>query len=289
MSPVRNKNGFTLLELILAMAIVGMIVTAAMGGLRLGIQAQEAGESRLDARQRLRVIASQLAQKIKSTYPVMILPETGAEEAAGGVKKPAGVLAFEGGRDFIRFVTFGGVLTSTGPVRWPHEVSFYIGKHPRTGEQGLLMTERDLVNQAPFSRPSPLSPKARHHLLAEGVTYLEFRYYMIDKTAIAEQKTGPEDLSEPVVGEWVDSVVFHAPGAPKPATAVQPPRGLTAETPITLPRGIEIYVGLAETPGKDDREPQILRSFPLILSLKTGMKFAVPPPAEESDPNATIG
>ncbi len=289
MTPLKNKGGFTLLELILAMAIVGMIVAAAMGGLRLGIAAQEAGESRLDARQRLRVIASQLAQKIKSTYPVMIVPEENPESAAlAGVKKPAGVLAFEGGKDFIRFITFAGTLTGTGHRPWPHEVRFYIGKHPQTGQHGLLMMERDLENENPFSRPSPHSPKASHHLLAEGVSYLEFRYYRVDNKAIAEQKTGPDDLSEPVIGEWVDSIVFHAPGVAKPVATPQPGRAAPEDKPITLPRGIEVYVGLSESPGKDEKEPKILRSFPLILSLKTGMKFAVPlpPEVEESDANA---
>ena len=58
---IRNKNGFTLLELILALVIVGFIVALSMSGIRLGISAQEAGDVKVDTFQRLRVIGEQLS------------------------------------------------------------------------------------------------------------------------------------------------------------------------------------------------------------------------------------
>jgi len=278
MTPLRNKDGFTLLELILAMAIVGMIVASAMGGLRLGILAQEAGESKLDQRQRLRVITTQLAQKIKSAYPVFILPESSAVGTNSRiVKNTAGVLAFEGGKDFIRFITFAGTLSGTGESPWPHEVHFYVGRDPVTGRHGLVMMERDLESESPFSFIPAHSGSASYHLLAEHVKYLEFRYYMIDSKAIADQAESGSEFLEPVIGEWVDSVLFHAPDPDQQARGNRSTEG----PPITLPRGIEVYVGLAEPSDDDMKEPEIHRSFPLILPLHTGMKFAAPILLEE--------
>ena len=70
-----SKKGFTLLELILALGIVGFIVVISLGAIRLGTSAQETGHLKVDTFQRLRLIENQLAQKIKSTYPVFVLPE----------------------------------------------------------------------------------------------------------------------------------------------------------------------------------------------------------------------
>ena len=42
----RNESGFTLLELILSLAIVGIIIAIGLGGVRLGVTARDAGEKR---------------------------------------------------------------------------------------------------------------------------------------------------------------------------------------------------------------------------------------------------
>ena len=66
------QKGFTLLELILALGIVGFIVSISLGAIRLGTSAQEIGHIKIDTFQRLRFIQNQITQKIKSTYPVFI-------------------------------------------------------------------------------------------------------------------------------------------------------------------------------------------------------------------------
>ncbi|HIF03387.1 MAG TPA: prepilin-type N-terminal cleavage/methylation domain-containing protein, partial [Nitrospinaceae bacterium] len=73
MKYLRESNqGFTLLELILSLGIIGFIVTIALGAIRLGASAQETGQLKIDTFQRLRLIQNQLGQKIKSNYPVFI-------------------------------------------------------------------------------------------------------------------------------------------------------------------------------------------------------------------------
>ena len=73
MKYLRESNqGFTLLELILSLGIIGFIVTIALGAIRLGTSAQETGQLKIDTFQRLRLIQNQLGQKIKSNYPVFM-------------------------------------------------------------------------------------------------------------------------------------------------------------------------------------------------------------------------
>ena len=76
MKCLRESNkGFTLLELILSLGIIGFIVAISLGAIRLGASAQEAGHLKVDTFQRLRLIQNQLGQKIKSNYPVFTFRE----------------------------------------------------------------------------------------------------------------------------------------------------------------------------------------------------------------------
>ena len=66
MKYLRESNqGFTLLELILSLGIIGFIVTISLGAIRLGASAQETGQLKIDTFQRLRLIQNQLGQKNK--------------------------------------------------------------------------------------------------------------------------------------------------------------------------------------------------------------------------------
>jgi prepilin-type N-terminal cleavage/methylation domain-containing protein len=281
-NPVRNKNGFTLLELILSMALLAVIVTMVMAGLRLGIQSQEAGESAVESRQRLRIISLQLAQKIKSTYPVFITPinrsTLGEDEKI--VTQPAS-LAFEGGKDFIRLLTFASTLTETGSALRPHEVKFFLGEHPDTRKKGILMTERDLSNEEPFSRINTRAGNVRTILLAENVSSLKFRYYQMEKFIDAEF---PEEKNETVAGRWVDTIRFLSPEFMTPTSTIAEDNASEKETglPLALPRGVEVVLGWTD-PLADDEQEKIIHSPPIIIPLHSGMKFTLPEVEEEED------
>ena len=130
---LKNQSGFTLLELILSLSIVAIIVALGLGGVRLGISARDVGEQKVDTYQRLRIISEQLKQKLQSTYPVFVSQIDGVP----GVFTPASskrILAFEGNSDSIRFVTFATPMTASDSTTSTHEVKFYIGEHPETGQ-----------------------------------------------------------------------------------------------------------------------------------------------------------
>ena len=66
-----------MLELILSLAIVGIIIALGLGGIRLGVTARDVGEKKANTYQRLRIIAEQLTQKLQSTYPVFVAQKYG--------------------------------------------------------------------------------------------------------------------------------------------------------------------------------------------------------------------
>ena len=62
-------EGFTLLELLLALSIVGVLLAIAFGGLRMGVVAWTRGEDRAEAQQHERGLSQILVRTIGSAYP----------------------------------------------------------------------------------------------------------------------------------------------------------------------------------------------------------------------------
>ncbi len=71
-SPRGDSRGFTLLELTISIAILGLIVVIVAGALRLGIQSVERGERKIDALERIRtslnIIEAQIQSMTSLTY-----------------------------------------------------------------------------------------------------------------------------------------------------------------------------------------------------------------------------
>lgn len=100
-----RRNGFTLIELVIAITIFSLIAVIIGGAFRLGIQAWQKGEKEANDAQQLRILSSLLSQQLKSCYPYkMKIP--GRDED---------IVVFRGDADSIMFVTtladsaFGGV------------------------------------------------------------------------------------------------------------------------------------------------------------------------------------
>ncbi|MBI5097646.1 MAG: prepilin-type N-terminal cleavage/methylation domain-containing protein [Nitrospirae bacterium] len=102
-----RRGGFTLIELIISIAILSIITVIIGAAFRLGIQAWEKGEKETEDAQRLRVLSSLFSQQLKSLYPYKIKMEDKDEE----------VVVFKGESDSITFVT---TLTdsSYGGFKW---------------------------------------------------------------------------------------------------------------------------------------------------------------------------
>jgi general secretion pathway protein J len=98
-------KGFTLLELILAIAILSLITLIIGSGFRLGINAWQRGETEASETQRLRVLSGLLSQQLKSAYPYRMKVEDKE------------VVIFKGESNSILFVTTL-VDPSVGGFKW---------------------------------------------------------------------------------------------------------------------------------------------------------------------------
>lgn len=63
-----RAHGFTLLELLISITILGVIITLIFGGLKIGVDAWEKGERDIDQSQRLRVLVELISSQIASLY-----------------------------------------------------------------------------------------------------------------------------------------------------------------------------------------------------------------------------
>ena len=279
MKCLRESNqGFTLLELILSLGIIGFIVTISLGAIRLGASAQETGQLKIDTFQRLRLIQNQLGQKIKSNYPVFIFQEKNIFTPKNSQEKPKRLLSFEGKNNSLRFVTFSSPLTSQGKSPWLHETIFYVGEHPKSGKSGIIMAERTVKPKNSTDSIFNKIDQGRLFLLAEDVDYLKFRYYQMRKLSPAETKL-QLDRSKKFAGQWVTSVE-HSSFKTKTGelTGEQKARLLfEGNNKISLPRAVEVSLGLKElTKTGSDKEARIIFSPPFIIPLYSGMRFALP-------------
>jgi len=277
MKYLRESNqGFTLLELILSLGIIGFIVTIALGAIRLGASAQETGQLKIDTFQRLRLIQNQLGQKIKSNYPVFIFQKNTVFASKNSEENIEKILSFEGKSNSLRFVTFSSQLTSQGKSPWTHETIFYVGEDPKSGKSGIIMEERTV---APKNSTDSLKIKnGRLFLLAEDVDYLKFRYYKIKKLSPAETEL-QIDKSKKYEGQWVNSIEHNNFQAKVGELTEESQTRLHFEikNKISLPRAVEVSLGLNEiAKHSSSKKTRTISPPPIIIPLYSGMKFALP-------------
>lgn len=101
-----TSAGFTLIEVVLAMILVGLIMAIAVGGIRMSRKAAESGERRVEATNSIRVTQEFLRKQFSRTLPLAF-----ATDRAQGRN-----FVFEGDDREITFVApMPGYLSSGGP------------------------------------------------------------------------------------------------------------------------------------------------------------------------------
>lgn len=153
------RAGFTLLELLIAITLLGLLMSALFAGLQLGARAWERGEERLDQSARLQVVQSFLRDRLVQSYPLDV-----AEDGTGRRR-----LTFEGTSEALRFVTL-------------------MPEHLGTGFAEFVLTVVDqvdarhlIVRWQPFevSEPVPATADAepQRKVLLERIENLQLSYY----------------------------------------------------------------------------------------------------------------
>lgn len=156
-----SRQGFTLLEVLLAMTALALVTAICYGAFHLGIRAVERGEVAVVTAQRLRVASDVLIRQIKSTVPYAARNED--EEIYP---------YFMGSSTSMTFITAARLEGGGGLAR----VVYQVVENPTR----LVMTESaffspDVLGQEPVDQPGE-----RAAVLLDGFRTLKFEYMLND-------------------------------------------------------------------------------------------------------------
>jgi general secretion pathway protein J len=132
-----DHRGFTLIELIIALAIVGVLLVTAFGGLRVAIGAWNRGDERAQTQQHVRSLTLTLARAVGAAYPYAAAREEGETPT----------ILFTGKADRLEFVTQVSPFPAPTPVAFTAVViELAAGEQPK-----LVIRQRVLPNREPFA------------------------------------------------------------------------------------------------------------------------------------------
>lgn len=137
MRHARNRHGFTLVELIIALSIVGALLVVAFGGLRVAVGAWKRGDERVETQQHIRSLTLTLARAVSASYPYLAPLHEGETP----------VLLFKGSGHQMEFVTQISPFPVAIPVAFTAVAIELVssGDHPK-----LVIRQRVLPNRNPF-------------------------------------------------------------------------------------------------------------------------------------------
>jgi general secretion pathway protein J len=156
-----RTTGFTLLEVIVTLTILGFIVLIVFGAFRLGLSSWERGESTREDYQKVRTVTQMISRQIKSIVPYKVKSK----------KAEGDYLAFEGKVRSLKFV-------SAFPIKakQPEGLVYGIYEFKEEGKEGgrLILYEQRVLNKDLFEE----TPKEElGATLIEGISKIRFEYY----------------------------------------------------------------------------------------------------------------
>jgi general secretion pathway protein J len=196
MAPERPA-GFTLLELIVSLTILGVIVTIVYGAMNVGVRAWEKGERDVEGRQRYRIVLDRIGQQLAST---VVPVETAPADAARHLLKGDG--------DAVEFVSRISLdpENRSGPVDVKYEVQT-IGD----GARSLVCHEQILARRSPDAT-EPEAEGEEVFVLFPRVAECRFEYFRASHPEDAGKRMAWKMDPVPEVIRGVDPLDIGAPG-----------------------------------------------------------------------------
>lgn len=173
-----KRRGFTLVEVMISLTILGLMILMIFGAFRLGLSAWEKGESVSEDYQKIRVISRLISQQMKSVVPYKIKSK----------KAEGDYLAFEGKEQSLKFVSALPFKT-----RQPEGFVYVTYVFKKEGEKAgqLLLHEQRALNRD-FIEEEP--NQERSIPLLKDISEIRFEYYREEDKA--------KDQSEKWLKEW---------------------------------------------------------------------------------------
>jgi general secretion pathway protein J len=194
-----RQRGFTLIEVVIALSIVGALLVIMFGGLRVGLGAWSRGEERAEVLEHERNVDLLLDRAVTGSY--LYRPETGPENKTG--------ILFQGDPDKLAFVTVAPPVPASVPIAFTAvTVSLETGDHP-----GLTIRQKALPNENPFESVPPV-------IVAPGVTALRFRYLREEGGDWEERWDSTKEKGLPLAVEVTLTTLFAGRRIEHPAMVV---------------------------------------------------------------------
>ena len=155
------QSGFTLLELLIAMTLLGFILTLLFGSMRLGSRSWDAGEQRSSNSTHLALVQGFLRRELTQIYPFRWKKKVNTE------------LAFEGESNKLRFVAPIAVRLGPGGL---YLVSLEQVRD-KDGSQLVMKRRIPESDSSDFSALDSIEDKDNLVVLAEQVEAVNFAYF----------------------------------------------------------------------------------------------------------------
>jgi len=162
-----GRKGFTLLELVISIALLSVIVLIVGGAMRMGFRSAESGQKKIESLERFRTSLNIIESQLQSAY---IIKRTGLDYDENFTQ-------FSGDRTSMQFRSLYSLLGSRGPV-----MVTYVVKEDSTGRKVIYGMENPVV----------LSESSREVRLIDNASDIYFEYY----------EKGPTDEKGRWTNEW---------------------------------------------------------------------------------------